>query len=75
MPEKVKYLGWALNDQDPGVRKASIESLHACYSLWSDSPTLLVFHQKFSRRILELTRDIDSTVVAASLDLITAILT
>jgi cohesin complex subunit SA-1/2 len=70
----LKYLGWAMNDADPSVRHSSLISLKNIFHKWGIEEPLLLFHQRFINRILEMSQDIDSNVVSASIDLVTQLM-
>jgi cohesin complex subunit SA-1/2 len=70
----LKYLGWAMNDADPSVRLSSLISLKNIFQKWGIEEPLLLFHQRFVNRILEMSQDVDSNVVSASVDLVTQLM-
>jgi cohesin complex subunit SA-1/2 len=70
-PDYLKYLGWSLNDPSHEVRKASLDSLHSIFSKHDIKGSLYLFTEKFSKRILEMTSDVDSVVTARAVDVLT----
>jgi cohesin complex subunit SA-1/2 len=70
----LKYLGWGLSDSDSSVRCSALNSVKEVFLRWGAEEPLVLFHQRFVNRILEMTRDVDSSVVTASVDLITQLM-
>ncbi|CAJ2632128.1 unnamed protein product [Trifolium pratense] len=66
----LKYLGWTLNDQNAGVRKASIRALQNLYETDDNIPTLGLFTERFSGRMTELADDIDVAVAVQAIGLV-----
>ncbi|WJX79682.1 peptidyl-prolyl cis-trans isomerase precursor, variant 2 [Trifolium repens] len=66
----LKYLGWTLNDQNAGVRKASIRALQNLYETDDNIPTLSLFTERFSGRMIELADDIDVAVAVQAIGLV-----
>ncbi|KAJ7977482.1 sister-chromatid cohesion protein 3 [Quillaja saponaria] len=70
----LKYLGWTLNDKNAGVRKASIIALQNLYEVDDNVPTLSLFTDRFSKRMIELADDIDVSVAVCAIGLIKQLL-
>ncbi|XP_062087056.1 sister-chromatid cohesion protein 3-like isoform X2 [Humulus lupulus] len=70
----LKYLGWTLNDKNAGVRKASVLSLQKLYDEDDNVPTLGLFTERFSNRMIELADDIDNTVAVCAIGLVKQLL-
>ncbi|KAK7284692.1 hypothetical protein RJT34_19442 [Clitoria ternatea] len=70
----LKYLGWTLNDKNAGVRKASINALQNLYEVDDNVPTLGLFTERFSRRMIELADDIDVSVAVRAIGLVKQLL-
>uniref|UniRef100_A0A2C9WMV5 SCD domain-containing protein n=1 Tax=Manihot esculenta TaxID=3983 RepID=A0A2C9WMV5_MANES len=70
----LKYLGWTLNDKSAGVRKASILALQNLYDVDDNVPTLSLFTERFSNRMIELADDIDVSVAVCSIGLVKQLL-
>ncbi|CAL0326664.1 unnamed protein product [Lupinus luteus] len=70
----LKYLGWALNDRNAGVRKTSINALQNIYEPNDNVPSLGLFTERFSRRMIELADDIDVSVAVCAIGLIKQLL-
>ncbi|KAJ9171896.1 hypothetical protein P3X46_015198 [Hevea brasiliensis] len=70
----LKYLGWTLNDKSAGVRKASIVALQNLYDVDDNVPTLTLFTERFSNRMIELADDIDVSVAVCSIGLVKQLL-
>ncbi|KAI4301329.1 hypothetical protein L6164_034617 [Bauhinia variegata] len=66
----LKYLGWTLNDKNAGVRKASISALQDLYEVDDNVPTLGLFSERFSNRMIELADDIDVSVAVCAIGLV-----
>ncbi|XP_027352441.1 sister-chromatid cohesion protein 3 isoform X2 [Abrus precatorius] len=70
----LKYLGWTLNDKNAGVRKASIQALQNLYEVDDNVPTLGLFTERFSGRMIELADDIDVSVAVHAIGLVKQLL-
>ncbi|XP_042517338.1 sister-chromatid cohesion protein 3 [Macadamia integrifolia] len=70
----LKYLGWTLNDKISGVRKTSILSLQNLYEADDNVPSLSLFTERFSNRMIELANDIDVSVAVAAIGLLKQLL-
>lgn len=70
----LKYLGWTLNDKSSGVRKASILALQNIYEVDDNVPTLGLFTERFSNRMIELADDIDVSVAVCAIGLVKQLL-
>ncbi|KAK7244685.1 hypothetical protein RIF29_39510 [Crotalaria pallida] len=70
----LKYLGWTLNDKNAGVRKASISALQNLYEADDNVPTLGLFSERFSGRMIELADDIDVSVAVCAIGLVKQLL-
>jgi len=74
--KRLKYLGWTLNDKHPSVRRASLQSV--LNVLQSGDPSLVAkansFLERFSGRFFELSNDIDASVAAVAIELMSAFL-
>ncbi|KDP21541.1 hypothetical protein JCGZ_22012 [Jatropha curcas] len=70
----LKYLGWTLNDKSAGVRKASILALQNLYDMDDNVPTLGLFTERFSNRMIELADDIDVSVAVSAIGLVKQLL-
>ncbi|KAL1351079.1 hypothetical protein HN51_015054 [Arachis hypogaea] len=70
----LKYLGWTLNDKNAGVRKASINALQNLYEVDDNVPTLGLFTERFSGRMIELAEDIDVSVAVCAIGLVKQLL-
>ncbi|KAL2345358.1 hypothetical protein Fmac_006643 [Flemingia macrophylla] len=70
----LKYLGWTLNDKNAGVRKASINALQNLYEVDDNVPTLGLFTERFSVRMIELADDIDVSVAVHAIGLVKQLL-
>lgn len=70
----LKYLGWTLNDKNAGVRKTSVQSLQSLYEVDDNVPSLGLFTERFSGRMIELADDIEISVAVASIGLIKLLL-
>lgn len=56
------------------MRKASLHAIQHAFEKWGHEEPLILFHKRFSKRLLEMLKDVDSSVVAAVIDLITLLL-
>ncbi|XP_059660558.1 sister-chromatid cohesion protein 3 isoform X2 [Cornus florida] len=70
----LKYLGWTLNDKSAGVRKASILALQSLYEVDDNVPSLGLFTERFSNRMIELADDIDISVAVCAVGLVKQLL-
>ncbi|KAF8006570.1 hypothetical protein BT93_K0772 [Corymbia citriodora subsp. variegata] len=70
----LKYLGWTLNDKNAGVRKASVIALQNLYEVDDNVPTLGLFTERFSNRMIELADDIDISVAVCGIGLVKQLL-
>ncbi|RVX20901.1 Sister-chromatid cohesion protein 3 [Vitis vinifera] len=70
----LKYLGWTLNDKSAGVRKASILALQNLYDVDDNVPSLGLFTERFSNRMIELADDIDVSVAVCAIGLVKQLL-
>ncbi|KAJ6334183.1 hypothetical protein OIU78_011150 [Salix suchowensis] len=70
----LKYLGWTLNDKNAGVRKASVQALKKLYDGDDNVPTLGLFTERFSNRMIELADDIDVSVAVCAIGLVKQLL-
>ncbi|XP_039160203.1 sister-chromatid cohesion protein 3 isoform X2 [Eucalyptus grandis] len=70
----LKYLGWTLNDKNAGVRKASVLALQNLYEVDDNVPTLGLFSERFSNRMIELADDIDISVAVCGIGLVKQLL-
>ncbi|KAK6940896.1 STAG protein, partial [Dillenia turbinata] len=70
----LKYLGWTLNDKSAGVRKASVLALQSLYEVDDNVPSLGLFTERFSNRMIELADDIDVSVAVCAIGLVKQLL-
>ncbi|KAI3930532.1 hypothetical protein MKX01_036978 [Papaver californicum] len=70
----LKYLGWTLNDKNAGVRKCSILALQNLYEVDDNVPSLGLFTERFSKRMIELADDIDVSVSVCAIGLLKQLL-
>ncbi|KAK6260161.1 STAG - like 1 [Theobroma cacao] len=70
----LKYLGWTLNDKSAGVRKAAVLALQNLYEVEDNVPTLSLFTERFSNRMIELADDIDVSVAVCAIGLVKQLL-
>ncbi|KAI8522779.1 hypothetical protein RHMOL_Rhmol13G0023100 [Rhododendron molle] len=70
----LKYLGWTLNDKNAGVRKASVLALQNLYEVDDNVPSLGLFTERFSNRMIELADDIDISVAVCGIGLVKQLL-
>lgn len=70
----LKYLGWTLNDKSASVRKASVLALQNLYEVDDNVPTLGLFTERFSNRMIELADDIDVSVAVCAIGLVKQLL-
>uniref|UniRef100_A0A5B7CBP1 Putative sister-chromatid cohesion protein 3 isoform X2 n=1 Tax=Davidia involucrata TaxID=16924 RepID=A0A5B7CBP1_DAVIN len=70
----LKYLGWTLNDKSAGVRKASVLALQNLYEVDDNVPSLGLFTERFSNRMIELADDIDISVAVCAVGLVKQLL-
>ena len=60
--------------KNAGVRKAFVLSLQKLYDEDDNVPTLGLFTERFSNRMIELADDIDNTVAVCAIDLVKQLL-
>ncbi|KAJ8748414.1 hypothetical protein K2173_003051 [Erythroxylum novogranatense] len=70
----LKYLGWTLNDKNAGVRKSSVLALQNLYAVDDNVPTLGLFTERFSNRMIELADDVDVSVAVCAIGLVKQLL-
>ncbi|GMH27785.1 hypothetical protein Nepgr_029628 [Nepenthes gracilis] len=70
----LKYLGWTLNDKVAAVRKASVIALQALYEGDDNVPSLGLFTERFSSRMIELADDVDVSVAVCAIGLVKQLL-
>ncbi|CAN0857602.1 Sister-chromatid cohesion protein 3 [Linum grandiflorum] len=70
----LKYLGWTLNDKNAGVRRTSILALQNLYDVDDNVPTLSLFSERFSNRMIELADDVDVSVAVCAIGLVKQLL-
>ncbi|GAB4829713.1 peptidyl-prolyl cis-trans isomerase precursor [Ancistrocladus abbreviatus] len=70
----LKYLGWTLNDKSAAVRKASVIALHSLYEVDDNVPSLGLFTERFSSRMIELADDVDVSVAVCAIGLVKQLL-
>ncbi|XP_010545064.1 PREDICTED: sister-chromatid cohesion protein 3 [Tarenaya hassleriana] len=70
----LKYLGWTLNDKSAGVRKASLLALQKLYEVDENVPTLSLFTERFSNRMIEMADDADMSVAVCAIGLVKQLL-
>lgn len=70
----LKYLGWTLNDKSAGVRKAAVLALQNLYEVEDNVPTLSLFTERFSNRMIELADDVDVSVAVCAIGLVKQLL-
>ncbi|KAE8693760.1 Sister-chromatid cohesion protein 3 [Hibiscus syriacus] len=70
----LKYLGWTLNDKSAGVRKAAVLALQNIYEVEDNVPTLSLFTERFSNRMIELADDVDVSVAVCAIGLVKQLL-
>ncbi|KAJ4779054.1 Cohesin subunit SA-3 [Rhynchospora pubera] len=70
----LKYLGWALNDKNALVRKTSVLALQGIYKIDDNIPSLSLFTDYFSKRILQMADDIDISVAVSAIGLLKLLL-
>ncbi|XP_010518519.1 PREDICTED: sister-chromatid cohesion protein 3 isoform X1 [Camelina sativa] len=70
----LKYLGWTLNDKHPGVRKASLLALRKLYEIDENVPTLGLFTERFSSRMIEMADDVDMPAAVCAIGLVKQLL-
>lgn len=70
----LKYLGWTLNDKNAGVRKVSVLALQNLYEVDDNVPSLGLFTERFSSRMIELADDIDISVAVCAIGLVKQLL-
>ncbi|CAI6000927.1 unnamed protein product [Closterium sp. NIES-65] len=62
----LKYLGWALSDQESVVRQSSLQALKALYEDEDCIGALSLFSERFSPRIIHMADDVDASVAVTS---------
>ncbi|CAL9237342.1 unnamed protein product [Arabidopsis halleri] len=70
----LKYLGWTLNDKNAGVRKASLLALRKLYETDENVPTLGLFTERFSNRMIEMADDVDMSAAVCAIGLVKQLL-
>ncbi|KAL1226305.1 Sister-chromatid cohesion protein 3 [Cardamine amara subsp. amara] len=70
----LKYLGWTLNDRNAGVRKASLLALRKLYEMDENVPTLGLFTERFSNRMIEMADDVDMPAAICAIGLVKQLL-
>lgn len=70
----LKYLGWTLNDKAAGVRKASLLALRKLYEMDENVPTLGLFTERFSNRMIEMADDVDLSAAVCAIGLVKQLL-
>ncbi|ESQ39447.1 hypothetical protein EUTSA_v10001288mg [Eutrema salsugineum] len=70
----LKYLGWTLNDKAAGVRKASLLALRKLYEMDENVPTLGLFTERFSNRMIEMADDVDMPAAVCAIGLVKQLL-
>ncbi|XWS31645.1 hypothetical protein CRYUN_Cryun23aG0094100 [Craigia yunnanensis] len=70
----LKYLGWTLNDKSADVRKAAVLALQNLYEVEDNVPTLSLFTERFSNRMIELADDVDVSVAVCAIGLVKQLL-
>uniref|UniRef100_A0A1J3HDI5 Sister-chromatid cohesion protein 3 n=1 Tax=Noccaea caerulescens TaxID=107243 RepID=A0A1J3HDI5_NOCCA len=70
----LKYLGWTLNDKAAGVRKASLLALRKLYEMDENVPTLGLFTERFSNRMIEMADDVDMSAAVCAIGLVKQLL-
>ncbi|CAL9227857.1 unnamed protein product [Arabidopsis halleri] len=70
----LKYLGWTLNDKNAGVRKASLLALQKLYETDENVPTLGLFTQRFSNRMIKMGGDVDMSAAVCAIGLVKQLL-
>jgi hypothetical protein len=69
-------VGWSLSDRTVSVRKAAIKAVVNLYSLEREEvhQKLYLFCTRFKKRFEEMSKDIDRSVSALAVDLMTKLL-
>ncbi|CAM6081880.1 unnamed protein product [Calypogeia fissa] len=70
----LKYIGWTLNDKNPSVRRSSVLALQDLYGVDDNIPSLGLFTERFSNRMIELADDIDVNVAVSAIGLLKQLL-
>jgi cohesin complex subunit SA-1/2 len=60
--------------KNAGVRKASVQALKKLYDVDDNVPTLGLFTERFSNRMIELADDIDVSVAVCAIGLVKQLL-
>lgn len=68
-----KYAGWVLFDKTPYVRRIALESISRLFQGTKSPSSLDVFLSRFRDRIVAMSRDSDSDVCVAAVNLCTAL--
>ena len=69
-----KYIGWLLSDRESVVRKAAIHAIARALKEEQLHEHLGTFLDRFSDRIVEMSRDKDDHVAVAAIDVLTSII-
>lgn len=69
----LKYIGWAFNDKDAGVRLAAVNVITSLYEDEKSVVHLETFTKHFWKRISSLPRDVDARVGARAIELISKV--
>ncbi|GBF99460.1 hypothetical protein Rsub_11946 [Raphidocelis subcapitata] len=69
----LKYLAWAQSDAHPAVRAAAVAAIEALYQDSDNLPRLTEFTGRFRARFVELMSDVDGSVAAAGLRLLSVL--
>ncbi|TVU49773.1 hypothetical protein EJB05_01109 [Eragrostis curvula] len=72
--ERLRFLGWTLNDEHAGVRRASILALQSLYEVNDNIPSLGKFTKRYYRRMIQLADDVDVSVAVSAIGLIKQLL-
>ncbi|KAL2636383.1 hypothetical protein R1flu_007862 [Riccia fluitans] len=70
----LKYIGWTLNDKNAAVRRSSVVALQELYAVDDNIPSLGLFTERFSARMIELADDIDVNVAVSAIGLLKQLL-
>ncbi|TVU49759.1 hypothetical protein EJB05_01095, partial [Eragrostis curvula] len=70
----LRFLGWTLNDNSAGVRKASVLALQSLYEVENNIPSLGKFTETYHRRMIQLADDVDTSVAVLAIGLIKQLL-
>lgn len=69
--EKLKYIGWMLNDSSDMVRKSCLDGLRKIYSKDKNLDKISQFTERFFPRMLEMIDDVNTNVAYSAIKLIT----